>query len=1437
LDLSSLATGSVDARRLKRLGCLAAALVGVALLGSQPARAGTAAGTVLSASTAATYQDLVGTSYATTSNTVSTTVANAPILTVSAPAGQSVTAGMTVVDTFTLTNVGNAAGNFNVPSDATFAGTAVNTTLLGYVLGGATVTCITASPCALTTAITGLQAKLAALTATAINGTITIGVEYKVSGGAGDAAYNQTIQTSLGATLTYPIAGGTAAATSAAVTSTPTDTVVSDARIDIQFTATNQGSNIIWTATANNGGNFAARDSAAVGDTGNMRYEPGVPGIFFETQVPIFSTQLVLQSPPTCTLNGAVSGATATVYYSIGGGNLWTSTPISPLSNTNWVGCLIQGGAGGVELPSAPSGSLGAGSVTTPQVTFTFVTAQPSGAGSTALNAVTTYTEAWMAGQPWATGVSPLLGGQVALGTADSSTLGASVYWNPVAGSGNLPPGGDSNMAGSQAPFVARLDIQETATTPTAVGSTIKWTTTANNGGTYAASDSLAVKNLLGIGSGAVGLVTQVPVYSATALVLQSTPTCTLNGAVAGAAATLYYSTNGTTWSTTYSSTSKWLACAIAGGTSGAELPSNSSGSSGIGAVTTPQVTFTFVTAQPSAGGAVTDVANGFMAGAFGGTGTLTTIGPTIAQGTADATSVSLTTAEANTTSSIGTMYPGGASNTATSQKFVAPVAPRMDVQVTASQPSTAVANITWTATANNGGDAAAYSTTAAMTVFTLASSFTGVALIMKVPAFGGTALVLQSTPTCTDSLSLTCTVYYGTTATFPANCTLSACNTNCGTNWCVTYSASATWVAAVVKQTVTTRVGSFVSAAANSAGAGIVTTAQVTLPIVTAQPSGANASNSGSVTAFAGILVANAANGNYLVGPGILASSNTADTVVAATANTDLAFINSAAPVAIGSVAAPGGVSNSAGSQAYTAATSGTGVGTAVFVGTDSKTQGAWHGASTPWTRVYGNDGYEILDGTAGNATNLIQNPAYATVTLGGAFGSGAFAASGTTDPRAPYSTAASATQNAAQDYCGPSCNPTSGGSASVVPFTIDVNITDGGTHQFSLYLIQWDANSVGDAILVTDVTHGTNLLFHYFGTYNNNNNAFNNTNNPMYVRWNISGHVRFTLYNPQGNQDWATFSAYFFDPVTRSPLTSSNSGSYVATDTLTQGNWTPGSGGDGYETIASNVPPGYAANCCGFFGIAGGATWASSTSDIRAMYTAPGASSSTRVASAWYSGSMGFTLPMTDGNTHTVGLYFLDWDSTVRTQTIYVADNATGAIFDTRSLAGFHNGTTVVWNVKGTILFYMIQTASGQNAVLNGIFLGNRVPSLTFVDAVTPTGNQAPGTVLTYTGTVTNIGAVSALNNYVSTAIPANTDFQIGSTIATLTGTGLTSVASYSNNGGGSYAYTPVSAGGGAASGYDRNVTNVKWTFTGALTQGAGANTGTVAMAVMIR
>ena len=126
---------------------------------------------------------------------------------------------------------------------------------------------------------------------------------------------------------------------------------------------------------------------------------------------------------------------------------------------------------------------------------------------------------------------------------------------------------------------------------------------------------------------------------------------------------------------------------------------------------------------------------------------------------------------------------------------------------------------------------------------------------------------------------------------------------------------------------------------------------------------------------------------------------------------------------------------------------------------------------------------------------------------------------------------------------------------------------------------------------------------------------------------------------------------------------------------------------------------------------------------------------------------------------------------------------------------------------------------------------------PNIALNKTVSPTGTVLPGADLTYTIAFSNGGGAPASSFVLLDPIPANTDFKVGSVSTTLGTTGLTVAVAYSNDNGVSFTYTPVSGAGGAAAGYDRTVTHVRWTFTGDLSQTSPNHAGSVAFGVRVR
>ena len=172
-----------------------------------------------------------------------------------------------------------------------------------------------------------------------------------------------------------------------------------------------------------------------------------------------------------------------------------------------------------------------------------------------------------------------------------------------------------------------------------------------------------------------------------------------------------------------------------------------------------------------------------------------------------------------------------------------------------------------------------------------------------------------------------------------------------------------------------------------------------------------------------------------------------------------------------------------------------------------------------------------------------------------------------------------------------------------------------------------------------------------------------------------------------------------------------SAASAAFVRTDSATQGNWKGMYGTDGWnvaQDASANNPktPTYAQVV---FTNHNDWTWNGSTSDIRAPQKTA-ATATDRIAGCWYS-SVGFDIDvnLTDGNSHEIALYGVDWDAYgPRAETVQVLDAATGNVLDTENLTAFQNGKYLVWNIKGHVRLHIGSPST--NVVINGLFFGGK-------------------------------------------------------------------------------------------------------------------------------
>jgi hypothetical protein len=337
-----------------------------------------------------------------------------------------------------------------------------------------------------------------------------------------------------------------------------------------------------------------------------------------------------------------------------------------------------------------------------------------------------------------------------------------------------------------------------------------------------------------------------------------------------------------------------------------------------------------------------------------------------------------------------------------------------------------------------------------------------------------------------------------------------------------------------------------------------------------------------------------------------------------------------------------------------------------ASFLGTDTTTSGAWRNA-------YGVDGYDINSDTSAGNPKL---PSYATLSVTGA--QSYVWTSLATDPRA--------LQNAAATGSIASAWYTSS------TMTFAVNVTDGKSHEVSLYTDDFDSHNRVEQIQINDAATGSVL----------STQTINSFVGGEYLSWTISGNVVITVTNLNPNAN-AVVSGIFFGGKA-----SASSASFVGTNTTTQGAWHGVYGADGYDINSDTSPsnpkvPSYAS-----LSITGTQSyvWTNLATDPRALQNAANNGS---IASAWYSaGTMSFSLNLTDGNVHKVTLYAADFDNHGRSEQIQIVDAATGAVLSTQTISAFQNGEYLSWNVSGNVVIKVTNLNPNANAVVSGLFFG---------------------------------------------------------------------------------------------------------------------------------
>jgi uncharacterized repeat protein (TIGR01451 family) len=184
------------------------------------------------------------------------------------------------------------------------------------------------------------------------------------------------------------------------------------------------------------------------------------------------------------------------------------------------------------------------------------------------------------------------------------------------------------------------------------------------------------------------------------------------------------------------------------------------------------------------------------------------------------------------------------------------------------------------------------------------------------------------------------------------------------------------------------------------------------------------------------------------------------------------------------------------------------------------------------------------------------------------------------------------------------------------------------------------------------------------------------------------------------------------------------------------------------------------------------------------------------------------------------------------------YAGGKVGGTVVTTYTVKVLSTGTTtantLILDYSGSSYHYNSDYGTGMT-----ITAIPYVPNVTLQKSVTPNdpAQILPGVDLTYSILFNNTGNAPATGLAITDPVPANTDFKVGSVTTSPGTSGLTATITYSNDNGATWTYAPAGGAGGAPAGYDRNVTHIRWTFTGTLSPTSPNNSGSIGFTVRIR
>jgi glucose/arabinose dehydrogenase len=152
-----------------------------------------------------------------------------------------------------------------------------------------------------------------------------------------------------------------------------------------------------------------------------------------------------------------------------------------------------------------------------------------------------------------------------------------------------------------------------------------------------------------------------------------------------------------------------------------------------------------------------------------------------------------------------------------------------------------------------------------------------------------------------------------------------------------------------------------------------------------------------------------------------------------------------------------------------------------------------------------------------------------------------------------------------------------------------------------------------------------------------------------------------------------------------------------FIGVDDATSGSWKSLYGKFAIAGLVTNYPPAVSVD----FEQASLYVWAEITDFPQALQRPTDV---WRTASSWFGDQIALRVDCADGLWHDLALYFLDWDSGGRIQTVSIIDPSSGTVLDSRTVSQFSSGLYYTWKVRGSVQIQI--QAQIMNAVLSGLF-----------------------------------------------------------------------------------------------------------------------------------